>query len=89
MGLFTRRARRRPKSDLHIGDPRFDEWETVAEFEQIETARAFAGRLEELGIENVLTADWPLDDFGRGDVYLRVPGEVYGEATVALDGLDF
>jgi hypothetical protein len=85
MGLFSRR---RSKSDLHVGDPRFDEWEVVADFESIQTARAFAGRLKELGIENALTSDWPLDRFGRGDVSLRVPGELYGDATVALEGLD-
>jgi phage replication-related protein YjqB (UPF0714/DUF867 family) len=87
VGLFSRR-RSKPKSDLHVADPRFDEWEIVADFEDVQTARAFAGRLTELGIENALTTDWPLDRHGRGDVALRVPGERYGDATVALEGLD-
>jgi hypothetical protein len=85
VGLFSRR---RPMADLHIGDPRFDDWEQVADFEDIRTARAFAGRLRELGFESALTADWPLDRGGRGDISLRVPAPSYGDATVALEGLD-
>ena len=71
-----------------MGETRFEDWETVADFEDVETARAFAGRLADLGIESALTADWELDRFGRGEIYLRVPGESYGDATVALDGLE-
>ncbi len=85
MRLFKRKPR---ESDVHVGDPRFDDWEIVADFEDVQTARAFAGRLGELGIDNAITTDWPLDEFGRGDVALRVPAERYGDATVALDGLD-
>ncbi len=85
MGLFRRRPR---ATDLHVGDPRFDAWEVVADLEDLETATAFAGHLAALGMECALTADWPLDRFGRGDIALRVPPEVYGDATVALDGLD-
>ncbi len=89
MRLFRRRGTRpRRPLDLHVGDGRFDHWETVADFEDVETARAFAGQLRELGFEVALTADWELDRFGRGEIYLRVPGESYGDATVALDGLD-
>ena len=89
MRLFRRRdSSRVGPRDLHIADPRFDDWETVADFEDVETARAFGGRLTDLGIENALTADWELDRFGRGEIFLRVPGESYGDATVALDGLD-
>ena len=74
--------------DLLVGASLFDEWETVADFEDVETARAFAGQLRELGFDTALTADWELDRFGRGEIYLRVPPESYGDATVALDGLD-
>ena len=49
---------------------------------------AFAGHLSGLGITCALTADWPLDEFGRGDIALRVPPEAYGDATVVMDGLD-
>lgn len=70
---------------MHIGDPRFDDWQTVEEYEDLSTATAFAGRLVELGIPNALTADWPLDRFGRGAIYLQVPGDRYDDAAVALD----
>jgi hypothetical protein len=36
-------------------------------------------------LESVLTADWPLDEFGRGDIALRVPAGSWGEAERALD----
>ena len=85
MGLFRRRPR---PTDLHVGDPRFDTWEVVADYEDLETAKAFAGQLAALDIDCALTADWELDRFGRGDIALRVPPESYGDATVALDGLD-
>ena len=85
MRLFKRKPR---QSDVHVGDPRFDDWEIVADYEQAHTAQAFAQRLRELGIDAAVTADWPLDEFGRGDVALRVPAEQYGDATVALEGLD-
>ncbi len=89
MRLFRRRGiRRSGPLDLHVGDGRFDDWETAAEFEDVETAKAFAGQLRELGFDVALTADSELDRFGRGDIYLRVPGESYGDVTVALDGLD-
>lgn len=85
MGFFRRR-RREPQ--VHIGDPRFDDWETVDEFEDLSTATAFAGRLDELEIPNALTSDWPLDRSGRGAIYLQVPGEHYGDAAAALDSPD-
>ena len=88
MGLLRRRANRPGPLDLHVSDPRFDHWETVADFEDLETSRAFAGQLRELGIDAALVADWEPDRFGRGEIYLRVPPESYGDATVALDGLD-
>ena len=73
---------------MHVGDPRFDDWATVEEYEDLATATAFAGRLSELQIPNALTADWPLDRFGRGAIYLQVPGDFYDEATVALSAWD-
>ncbi len=89
VSLFSRRPRRPREGELHIGDPRFDRWETVGEsYEDLPTAQAFAARLTELGIPNALTSDRALDRFGRGDVWLCVPPERYGDAEVALDGLD-
>ena len=32
----------------------------------------------------MLTADWPLDRFGRGDIALRVPPGLWSEAEEAL-----
>ena len=58
------------------------------DYEDLDTATAFRDRLRDLGLEAELTADYDLDRFGRGDIALRVPGEQYGDATVALDGLD-
>jgi hypothetical protein len=40
------------------------------------------------GIEAVLTVDWPLDRFGRGDIALRVQPEDWGEAEMLLSNLD-
>ena len=79
---------RRPNSQVHVGDPRFDDWDVVADYEELGTALAFRDGLRELGLDAELTTDHPLDHFSRGDIALRVPGDQYGEATVALDGLD-
>jgi hypothetical protein len=80
--------RRQPSPRLHVGDPRFDGWEVVADYEELETGLAFRDGLRELGLDAELTADHPLDQFARGDIALRVPAAQYGDATVALDGLD-
>ena len=85
-GTVLFRRRRRPS--VAVADPRYDDWAVVADFEQVETARAFGQQLEELGLDVVLTADWPPDRFGRGDIALRVPADQYGDATVLLDGLE-
>jgi hypothetical protein len=85
---FFSRNRKAREPQVHIGDPRFDGWETVEDYEDLATATAFAGRLTELGIPNALTADWQLDSHGRGEIYLQVPGEHYDEATVAVSGYD-
>ena len=74
--------------ELHVADPRFDEWEVVRDYEDLETARAWRQHLDEAGIEAVLTADWPLDRFGRGDIALRVPPGSWSEAEEFVSGLD-
>jgi hypothetical protein len=78
----------RPRPQLHVGAPEYDEWAVVEDYEDLETARAFRDRLRDLGLDAELTADHELDRFGRGDIALRVPPGQYGEATVSLDGLD-
>jgi hypothetical protein len=71
--------------ELRVGDAAYDDWEVVADFEELETARAFRQSLTEHGIVAVLTADWELDEYGRGDIALRVPREVASDAEDLLD----
>lgn len=72
---------------LHVGDPRFDDWEVVHDFEDVETARAWRQHLADAGIEAEITSDWPLDRFGRGDIALRVPPGRWSDAEEFLSGL--
>jgi hypothetical protein len=71
-----------------VSDPRFDDWDVVRDFSDLDTARAFRQALEEAGIESVLTSDWPLDRTGRGDIALRVPPGSWSEAEELLSGLE-
>jgi hypothetical protein len=71
-----------------VGDPRFDDWEVVRDFEDLPTARAFRQQLAESGLEAILTSDWPLDRFGQGDIALRVPPGAWSDAEELLGGLD-
>jgi hypothetical protein len=73
---------------IHVDDPRFDSWEVVRDFTDVKTARAWHQALKEAGIEAVLTVDWPLDRFGRGDIALRVLPEDWSEAELLLSNLD-
>ena len=76
------------RSQIHVGDPRFDEWEVVRDFEDLKGAAAWRQHLEEAEMEAALTSDWPLDRFGRGDIALRVPPGQWSEAEELLGGLD-
>jgi hypothetical protein len=90
-GRLARFGRPNPgpgKTPVHISDPRFDGWEVVRDFSEVKTARAWHQALIEAGIEAVLTADWPLDRFGRGEIYLQVPAERWSEAELLLSNLD-
>jgi hypothetical protein len=71
--------------ELHVGDPRFDDWEVVRDFGKLEAARAWRQYLGERGVDSALTADWPLDEFGRGEIALRVPPGRWSEAEELLD----
>jgi hypothetical protein len=73
---------------VHLDDPQFDSWEVVRDFGDVRTARAWYQALQEAGIEAVLTTDWPVDRFGRGDIALRVRGEDWSEAEFLLSNLD-
>jgi hypothetical protein len=90
MGLRDRLARLAgPREDaIHVGNPRFDEWEVVRDFEDLEAAKAWRQHLTEAGVEAVLTSDWPLDRFGRGDIALRVPPGQWSKAEELLGDYD-
>lgn len=87
--LASRERRPGPgKTPVHIDDPGFDDWDVVRDFGDVRTARAWCQALEEAGIVAVLTADWPLDRFGLGDIALRVRPEDWSEAEMLLSNLD-
>jgi hypothetical protein len=71
-----------------VADPRFEDWETVATFEEEATALAWRDQLRNLGIDASLTADQPLDRFGRGDIFLVVPAQQWSRANEVVDNLD-
>ncbi len=86
--MLFRRSKRSSSDETNIGDPRFDDWEVVREFEDAESAHAWRRYLAEAGIEAVVTADHELDRFGRGDVYLQVPAERWSDAEAFLSNLE-
>jgi hypothetical protein len=73
---------------VHVDDRRFESWEVVRDFAELRTARAWHQALEDAGIEAALTADWPLDRFGRGQIYLQVQAVDWSEAELLLSNLD-
>jgi hypothetical protein len=85
--MFRRRSRRGGAA-LHVGDATYDDWAVVRDFEDLETALAFRDQLRDAGIKAVLTSDWELDRFHRGDIALRVQGADYGDAETLLSGVD-
>jgi hypothetical protein len=76
------------QTPVHVDDPGFDSWEVVRDFGDLGTARAWHQALVEAGIEAALTADWPLDRFGHGEIALRVPPDRWSEAELHLSNLD-
>jgi hypothetical protein len=85
MSWFRRAGR---ELEVHVADATYDDWAVVRDFEDMQTALAFRDQLRDAGIKAVLTSEWPLDRFSRGDIALRVEGADYGEAEVLLSGLD-
>jgi hypothetical protein len=73
---------------IHIGDPRFDDWEVVHQFDDLATGLAWRDVLRERGLEAELTSDWELDRFNRGDINLQVPPGQWSEAEEIVSGLD-
>jgi hypothetical protein len=82
------KGKQQDDSELFVGDPRYDEWEVVRDFEDLSTARAWRQHLSEAGIDAVMTSDWPLDNFERGDIAVRVPPGSWSDAEDALSELD-
>ena len=76
------------QTPVHVGDARFEGWEVVREFTDVRTARAWHQALEEAGIEAALTADWQVDRFGHGAIWLCVRPEDWSEAELLLSNLD-
>jgi hypothetical protein len=72
-------------AELHVGDASYDSWEVVRDFSELETARAWRQQLSDAGFDAVLTSDYPLDEWGRGDIALRVPAGRWSEANELLD----
>jgi hypothetical protein len=73
-------------AELEVGNAAYDDWDVVQDFGELETARAFKQSLTDRGVKAVLTADWPLDEWGRGDIALRVPPGEGVEAGEMMDG---
>ena len=88
MGFLDRLRGPGKETGLYVDDPRFDGWEVVREFEDIESARSWRGHLQDAGIAAEITADHALDRFGRGDIYLQVPSEQWSDAEEFLSNLD-
>ena len=74
--------------ELYVGDARFDDWEVVRDFPDLETAQAFCQLLDEQGFDAVITSDYELDEFHRGDIALRVPPGQWSAAEEALGDAD-
>ena len=71
-------------AELKVGDASYDDWEVVRDFGELETARAWRQQLTDQGIEAVITTDYELDEWGRGDIALRVPPGRWSEAEEML-----
>jgi hypothetical protein len=70
--------------ELQVGDASYDDWEVVGDFEELEAARAWRQQLTDAGVEAVITSDYPLDEWGRGDIALRVPPGRWSQANELL-----
>lgn len=72
-------------AELHVGDASYDDWDVVRDFGELETARAWRQQLTDAGVEAVITSDYPVDEYGRGDIALRVPSGRWSDANELLD----
>ena len=85
IGMGTGRLHPDGLAELHVGDASYDDWDVVRDFEDLETARAWRQQLTDAGLDAVITSDHPVDEFGRGDIALRVPPGRWSEANELLD----
>ena len=83
--FLRRRLEREPA--VSVGDPRFEGWETVSVFDDERTAVAWRDQLRALGVDASCVADHPLDDFGRGEIYLVVPAAQWSRANEIAENL--
>jgi hypothetical protein len=83
------RGRAGKEEKVSIGDPRLEDWETVGTFEDQATAVAWRDQLRAMGVDANCSADHPLDQFGRGDIYLVVPPDQWSRANEIVENLDF
>ena len=82
------KARAAKEPAVAVGDPRLDGWETVSAFEDQKTAVAWRDQLRGMGVDAHCAADHPLDQRGRGDVYLVVPPGQWSRANEIVENLD-
>ncbi len=82
------KGRAAKEEKVSIGDPRFEDWETVSVFEDQRTCLAWRDQLRVMGLDASCIADHPLDRFGRGDIYLAVPSDQWSHASEIVDNLD-
>lgn len=76
MGLFRRnKLPRQGLVKLRVGDAAYDDWPIIEDYEQLDVAMAFCQQLREAGFAAEITSDWPLDEFGQGDIALRTHPE--------------
>jgi hypothetical protein len=72
-------------AELKVGDASYDDWDVVRDFGDLETARAWRQQLTDAGVQAVITSDYALDEYGKGDIALRVPPGKWSEANELLD----
>jgi len=86
--LFGGAGRAGREPPVSVGDPRFERWETVGTFEDRDTAVAWRDQLRARGIDSACVADHPLDERGRGDIYLVVAPGQWSRANEVLENLE-
>jgi hypothetical protein len=72
-------------AELIVNDASYDDWDVVRDFDDLETARAWRQQLTDAGLQAVITSDHEVNEYGRGDIALRVPPGKWSEANELLD----